>query len=152
VGGTPLEEGEYELVLEVAGGSDAGEVGLLPGGGFALLDTATTPELELEGRARDFIRDVQQARRAAGLEVGDRIELAVEGDPELLAMLDAHRDLVAEETLAISVEAYPASAGSTGRVLRWPDGALTVLQPGSWGARDGGRFELRKTGRVVLDV
>jgi isoleucyl-tRNA synthetase len=152
VGGTPLEPGEYDLVLEIAGGTAAGEVGLLPQGGFALLDTMTTPELELEGRARDFIRDVQQARRAAGLAVGDRIQLAVEGDADLLAMLEAHGDLVARETLAVSVEALPAGTGSTGRVLRWPDGALTVLSAGTWGARDGGRFELRKTGRMVIDV
>jgi hypothetical protein len=76
----------------------------------------------------------------------------VEGDPDLLAMLDAHRDLVAQETLATEVQALPAGPGSTDRVMRWPDGALTVLPSGSWGARDGGRFELRKTGRVVLDV
>jgi hypothetical protein len=27
-----------------------------------------------------------------------------------------------------------------------------VLAPGSWGASDGGRFELRKTGRMVTNV
>ena len=45
--------------------------------GLVVLDTAVTPELELEGRARDLIRQIQQARRDAGLDVSDRIALEV---------------------------------------------------------------------------
>ncbi len=152
VDGTPLESAEYDLVLEAVGGDGSKAVGLLPAGGFLVLDTATTPELELEGRARDFIRDVQQARRAAGLDVSDRIDLDIEGDADLLAVLDAHRDLIAAEVLAVSIDARPATAASTGVRTRWPDGSLTILPADAWGARDGGRFELRKTGPVMLDV
>jgi isoleucyl-tRNA synthetase len=151
-GGVPLLDGEYELVLERSGATEGTALGLLPGGGFVLLDTATTPELELEGHARDFIRDVQQARRAAGLEVTDRIDLAVEGDDELLAMLAAHGDLVRSETLATTLDVARADAGTTDRVLRWADGHLTRLAPGTWGAAEGARFELRRAGGSVLDV
>src|SRR3546814_6670780 len=42
---------------------------------FVVLDTTTTPELEAEGLARDVIRAVQDARRSAGLDVSDRIDL-----------------------------------------------------------------------------
>ncbi|BDI23160.1 isoleucine--tRNA ligase [Herbiconiux sp. L3-i23] len=154
-GGVELQAGEYDLVLEVASQSadDAGPaLSLLPGGGFLLLDTALTPELEAEGRARDLIRDLQQARRAAGLDVSDRIEVRFEGDDELGAVIDAHRDLIAGETLTVQLDFAEATADSTGNLTTWPDGHLTVLKPGAWGARDGGRFELRKTGPVVLDV
>ncbi len=153
VGDVPLMDGEYELVLERSQGSSDEALGLLPGGGFVLLDTATTPELELEGRARDFVRDVQQARRAAGLDVGDRIDLAVEGDDDLQAMLTAHGDLVRGETLAESLQVGPAGAGTGDRVLRWPDGHLVVLAQDAWGASGAGaRFELRRAGGSVLDV
>ncbi|RFA15874.1 isoleucine--tRNA ligase [Subtercola boreus] len=79
-GGIALEPAEYDLVLETAAPDAAGETGasalaLLPGGGFALLDTTTTPELEAEGLARDVIRAVQETRKGAGFDVSDRITL-----------------------------------------------------------------------------
>ena len=103
-GGLALLEGEYvlETVVDQAdGGSHA--TAMLPGGGFVVLDTATTPELEREGLARDLVRAVQQARKDAGLDVSDRIVLEAGGDPEVVAALDAHRGLVAGETLATDV-------------------------------------------------
>ena len=56
---------------------DDAATGVLPRGGFVVLDTALTPELEAEGLARDLVRAVQQARRDAGLDVCDRIALTV---------------------------------------------------------------------------
>lgn len=104
-GGIALEPGEYELVLE-AGGASGGEraLGLLADGGFVILDTATTAELEAEGRARDIVRAVQDARKAAGLEVGDRIRLTLTLDAESGASAETHRELIAGETLATTLE------------------------------------------------
>ncbi|WP_336659370.1 isoleucine--tRNA ligase [Leucobacter sp. USHLN153] len=102
-GGISLEPHEYELTLR-AGASDDADGGpalaLLPGGGFALLDTVTTPELEAEGVARDAIRAVQEARKNAGLDVSDRIVLAINAEPAHAAALEAHASLIAAETLA----------------------------------------------------
>ena len=53
---------------------------MLPRGGFVVLDTAVTPELEAEGAARDLVRAVQQARKDAGLQVSDRISLTITTD------------------------------------------------------------------------
>ncbi len=103
-GGLALVEGEYTLET-VAADSDGGSVtGMLPGGGFVVLDTVLTDELEAEGAARDLIRAVQQARKDAGLDVSDRILLAVTAPRGLLDAAEAHEDLVAGETLAVAVE------------------------------------------------
>ncbi|WP_298867185.1 isoleucine--tRNA ligase [uncultured Microbacterium sp.] len=74
-GGVALEPQEYELVLETTGRPAGEALALVPDGGFVLLDTATTPELEAEGLARDVIRAVQDTRKKAGFDVSDRIRL-----------------------------------------------------------------------------
>ena len=86
-------------------GSDriAEALATLPGGGFVLLDTTTTPELEAEGLARDAIRVVQEARKNAGLEVSDRIVLALSAGPAQIGALEQHAALIAAETLAVAI-------------------------------------------------
>ncbi|SDS70603.1 isoleucine--tRNA ligase [Microterricola viridarii] len=108
-GGVELAAGEYELVLETASGGEGQALALLPGGGFVLLDTATTPELEAEGLARDVIRAVQDARKAAGLEVSDRISLSLVVSEDGLAAVQQHAELIAAETLATQVSVAAAS-------------------------------------------
>ncbi|HCS60336.1 MAG TPA: isoleucine--tRNA ligase [Microbacterium sp.] len=100
-GGIALEPHEYELVLETSGRPDGEALALVPNGGFVLLDTKTTAELEAEGMARDAIRVVQEARKNAGLDVSDRIVLALNVSPEHAEALKAHAELIAGETLAI---------------------------------------------------
>jgi isoleucyl-tRNA synthetase len=106
-GGIELVEGEFELVLETqSAGENAGNtaLALLPGGGFALLDTAMTPELVAEGLARDVIRVIQDTRKSAGFDVSDRINLDLvffsEADAAALRSVSAVD--VAQETLATS--------------------------------------------------
>ena len=68
-----------------------------------------TPELAAEGLARDVVRAVQQARKDAGLDVSDRISLTIGGSAETRAAVTAHRDLIARETLATSLEVSDAA-------------------------------------------
>ena len=103
VDGIALEPQEYELVLETAGRPEGEALAIVPAGGFVLLDTVTTPDLEAEGMARDAIRVVQEARKNAGLEVSDRIVLAVDVAPENAAALAPHTALIAGETLAVDI-------------------------------------------------
>ncbi len=81
------------------------------GHGLVVLDVALTETLLLEGLARDLVRVVQQERRQRDLNVTDRILLEVIGDERVLAALDAHRDWVAEQVLAVDVRVLPAEAG-----------------------------------------
>ena len=80
---------------------------MLPGGGFVVLDTDVSPELEVEGAARDLVRAVQQARRDAGFDVSDRITLEVAGAEFVYRAAVGHRELVAGETLAAELTATP---------------------------------------------
>jgi isoleucyl-tRNA synthetase len=63
------------------------------------LDTSLDAELRLEARVNDLVRDIQNLRKASGLEITDRIRLWI-ADEELLPFADR----IAAETLAVSVE------------------------------------------------
>ncbi|MCP3422781.1 isoleucine--tRNA ligase [Nocardioides pinisoli] len=116
-GGLALVEGEYALETVAGSSSDDTAIGMLPGGGFVVLDTAVTAELEAEGTARDLVRAVQQARKDAGLQVSDRIALTLSGPEATLAAARTHEGLIAEETLATSV-AYADAAEVSVEVAR----------------------------------
>jgi isoleucyl-tRNA synthetase len=103
VGGIELEPGEFDFRLVSSGD---GAVATLKGtDGLVVLDTEVTPELDREGRARDLVRQIQQARREAGLDVSDRIALTIIAADDDVAAFDAHRELVMGETLAVTASA-----------------------------------------------
>ncbi|HEY8640791.1 MAG TPA: DUF5915 domain-containing protein, partial [Solirubrobacterales bacterium] len=60
-------------------------------------------ELRREGLAREIVHAIQNARKESGLDVSDRIELRLGGDPELLEAAREHEAYVAGETLATEV-------------------------------------------------
>jgi isoleucyl-tRNA synthetase len=92
---------DVDLVQEtLEGWGVAGE-----GGITVALQLDLTPELRAEGLARELVRVVQDARRAAGLDVSDRIELALDLDGDLAEALSLHRGWVAAETLASGIVA-----------------------------------------------
>jgi len=68
-------------------------------------------ELRAEGLAREIVHAVQNARKSAGLEVSDRIELSLGGDGELLDAARAHEGYISGETLATAV-AYETDGGA----------------------------------------
>jgi isoleucyl-tRNA synthetase len=69
------------------------------------LDITLTPGLRKEGQSREVIRSVQAARKKAGLQVDDRIILALyTDDTRLQEALEAHRETIAAETLANRLE------------------------------------------------
>ncbi|MBA2275960.1 MAG: hypothetical protein H0W00_04580 [Chloroflexi bacterium] len=80
-------------------------------GVVVVIDTTLTPELRAEGDARELSRAVQELRRQAGLALDDRIELWLEGDPEVFSSLDGHLAAVADDTLADTVHQTPLPGG-----------------------------------------
>ena len=77
-----------------------GWAGVAERGTMVAVDTRVTPELAQEGMARDVIRQVQDLRKNADLEMEDRIELYLGTESETLRKaIHAHRDYIAAETL-----------------------------------------------------
>jgi isoleucyl-tRNA synthetase len=102
--GPPVAIGpdDVQLMHDVRSG-----LGVASEGGITVaLELDVTPELRREGLARELVRMIQDARKAAGLEVTDRIALGVETSEEPAAAMAAHRDDIAAETLAATVEEH----------------------------------------------
>lgn len=71
------------------------------------IDTVITPELKREGLMREVIRQVQSARKVAGLNVDDRIVLKLDThDDELGQALKDHQDTIQAETLATDLTTH----------------------------------------------
>jgi isoleucyl-tRNA synthetase len=75
------------------------------GANTVALDLELTHELRQLGLLRDIVRLIQEARKNAGLEVTDRIELwwRVGGHPEPAQALRSHEETLAAEVLASAV-------------------------------------------------
>lgn len=72
--------------------------------GLVVLDMTLTEELEAEGWAADVIRGLQDARKASGFEVSDRIEVKLVVLEEKKEWALRHTDMIAGEVLATSFE------------------------------------------------
>jgi isoleucyl-tRNA synthetase len=68
------------------------------------LDLAIDDDLLRDGRSREIVHAVQNARKTAGLAVEDRIELMLGGDAALMEAARAHEAYVSGETLALELE------------------------------------------------
>ncbi|HYP47103.1 MAG TPA: isoleucine--tRNA ligase [Thermoleophilaceae bacterium] len=94
-----LGPGDVQLVLQPLEGYQVERSGTHA----VALNLELDEELRREGLAREVVHAVQVARKAAGLNVEDRIALTLGGDGELIAAARSHEGYVAGETLATSV-------------------------------------------------
>ncbi|NJN15597.1 MAG: isoleucine--tRNA ligase, partial [Oscillochloris sp.] len=126
VNGENLELLPEELLVESSG--PAGYAVAEDNGTLVALNSAVTPELRLEGAARDLVRSVQDARKSAGLAISDRIKLfvAAEESDFLREMLAAWGDYVRSETLATDLAVGAAPEGAHRENVELGDGAATV--------------------------
>jgi isoleucyl-tRNA synthetase len=106
-GDVALAPDDVQLIQEVTQGfgvaSDAGIT--------VALSLSITDQLRREGSARELVRLIQDARKAADLNVSDRIDLGVRATGELAAALVEHHEYIAGETLAVSITADLIAGG-----------------------------------------
>ena len=124
--GEKLLPTEYQIQLEPKPEYKGKAQAISSNDGLVILDTTITPELEAEGRARDLVRMIQQARKDGGFDVADRVELALELPDDFKAALAEHRAYISEQTLAVSI----SDAGSGAAAKQVPqelDGAQFVI-------------------------
>ena len=67
------------------------------------LDITLTPELEMEGVARELINRIQNIRKEAGLEVTDKIRVEIEALPAIEPSVAKYADYIGQQTLAVEV-------------------------------------------------
>ncbi len=105
-GGVQLAADEFELTARARGGHEVAE----EGGVLVALDTQLTAALEAEGLARELAHRLQNLRKAAGYDLADRVEVAVTASDDVAARLAPHRDWLAGELLATSLDIGPAAS------------------------------------------
>jgi isoleucyl-tRNA synthetase len=76
------------------------------GGSTVALDLTITPELAMEGVARDFVNRVQTLRKELGYDVTDRIVIHVEKNHTIDDAIAFKYDYICSETLADRIEAF----------------------------------------------
>ncbi|MBR4415423.1 MAG: hypothetical protein IKS67_01550, partial [Victivallales bacterium] len=74
------------------------------------LDTQLTPALIQEGWAREIVSQLQSLRKDSGLEVVDRINVRYQAPAEIAAAIEAQKAYIANEVLALSIEAENGDA------------------------------------------
>jgi isoleucyl-tRNA synthetase len=116
------DNGQIDLTLDgqtIALSRDEVEVRIRPRPGWTaangqgvvvVLSTELTPELVLEGLARDVVRLIQDQRKEIACQYTDRIELGlVTESADLSAAIAKFREYLAQETLATKVADQPIS-------------------------------------------
>lgn len=104
-----------------------GWAGVADRGTQVAVDTRITEELKREGMARDVVRLVQDLRKKSDLEMEDRIILHLGSDsPALRAAIEAHRETIAAETLAVQWAGQPLDDGAHTATVKVDGQALTI--------------------------
>jgi len=87
-----------------------------------LLDKTITPELRQEGLAREIVRYVQSARKKAGLNIDDRIELSLTAEGEIAEAIKEYTADIADETLAVEINEKSYDYSETVEIEKMPLG------------------------------
>ena len=111
VGEYTLNADEFENRLTVRNGVTG--AALPDNTTVVVLDTEITPELVQEGLANDALRFIQDSRKAANLDVSDRIKMVYSGDDEIVAAVDVHNTRIKNDALIVELARGAAAQFTT---------------------------------------
>ncbi|MBQ9462772.1 MAG: isoleucine--tRNA ligase [Bacteroidales bacterium] len=126
-GDVVLHPGDYEINSEDMPGWLVATEGTLT----VALDIVQTPELILEGTARELIHPIQNLRKESGFELTDRIDTVIYADGESAAAikkaLDAFGSYVASQTLSASIDLKQLSeAPASAADVAWENNSIKI--------------------------
>ena len=101
VSGHELNADEFEVRLTVKPGVTG--AALPDNTAVVVLDTDVNSELVAEGLANDALRFIQDTRKAAGLDVSDRIVLTYSADPALTNAIEQHKKRIMRDALVVEM-------------------------------------------------
>ncbi len=77
------------------------------------LDITVTDELRREGLARELVNRLQNLRKSSGLEITDRIRVALAPAKEMEGVLEAYGDYICRQVFAETIETVAGATGTT---------------------------------------
>ena len=120
-GDVVLNPGDYAISSEDVEGWQVASEGALT----VALDIEVTPELRLEGMARELVNRIQNLRKSSGFEVTDRIDTVVYAP--LQEVVDKWGDYIGSQTLSRTLAVRPlAEAPADAPEVEWLDGTIKI--------------------------
>jgi isoleucyl-tRNA synthetase len=121
--GVPLERGDFTIEFT----AKAGYTGIADKGTLVAINTTITEELKLEGLSRAVIRQVQDTRKNANLDLLDKIALHLGTDaPELAKAIRTHQKDIATAVQAIEWSDSPLPGEAHTATVKIDGQSLTI--------------------------
>lgn len=92
------------------------------------LDITVTPELRLEGIAREFVNRIQNLRKESDFDVTDKIILRIVDHPELTEAMGKYKEYIGNQVLASKVELVKQLPSGEGKLVEIEKGIETFIQ------------------------
>ena len=120
-GDVVLNPGDYSISSEDVEGWQVASEGSLT----VALDVEVTPELRLEGLARELVNRIQNLRKSSGFEVTDRIDTVIYAPLE--EVLDKYGAYIGAQTLSRTISVRPAAeAPADAAEVEWLEGTIKL--------------------------
>ncbi|MGC9471557.1 MAG: isoleucine--tRNA ligase [Bacteroidales bacterium] len=92
------------------------------------LDIKVSPELRNEGMAREFVNRIQYIRKESGFNVTDKIRVEIGYHEAVARAVEEHRDYIAAQTLAESIEMPDHLDGNGTREVEIDEGVIVNIR------------------------